>query len=100
MLGDGDLDDDDSNDENLPEVDLLEQLSKLQIGSDVPEDETISKASSKVMLRSNPVFDEKRVSSKVSLYSILDAFETERNALNFSLFDYYSEKLHTNDAWK
>lgn len=67
MLGDGDLDDSDNDSENVPEVDLLEQLQNLQIGSDVPHDETVSKASSKVLLRSNPVFEDKRMSSKVMI---------------------------------
>lgn len=66
MLSDGEFDDSgDSDSENVPEVDLLEKLSKLQIGSTDDDDETVSKASSKVLLRSNPVFDEKRMSSKV-----------------------------------
>lgn len=66
MLSDGDFDGSDSDTENVPEVDLLEQLSKLQIGAQAETDETVSKASSKVLLRSNPVFDETRISSKVS----------------------------------
>lgn len=65
MLSDGDFDDDDSDTENVPDVDLIERLSKLQIGSQEEIDDTVSKASSKVLLRSNPVFDEKRISSKV-----------------------------------
>lgn len=66
MLSEDDYEDSDS--ENLPEVDLLDQLSKLTIGSDVDidSDETVSKASSKVLLRSNPVFEESRISSKVT----------------------------------
>lgn len=65
MLSDGELDGD-SDAENVPEVDLLEQLSKLQIGSQADDDETVSKASSKLLMRSNAVFDDRRVSSKVN----------------------------------
>lgn len=69
MLSDGDGDDasSDSDGENVPEFDLLEKLSKLQIGSADNDDDAVSKASSKVLLRSNPVFDETRMSSKVNL---------------------------------
>lgn len=67
MLIDGEFDGGDSDTENAPDVDLLEQLSKLQIGTQAEDDETASKASSKVLLRSNPVFDEERISSKVNL---------------------------------
>ncbi|XP_037045784.1 transcription termination factor 2 isoform X2 [Bradysia coprophila] len=64
MLTDGEFDTNDSDEENVPEVDLLEKLSQLKIGSADEDDETVSKASSKVLLRSNPVFDENRMSSK------------------------------------
>lgn len=66
MLSEGELDGGESDTENAPEVDLLEQLSKLQIGNQSGVDQTASKASSKVLLRSNPVFDDKRMSSKVN----------------------------------
>lgn len=64
------------------QLDLLEQLDKLKIGDplsnvsgqgelnisdQLPENtEAISRASSKVMLRSNPVFDLRRLSSKIA----------------------------------
>lgn len=70
MLSDAEFDGGDSETENVPEVDLLEQLSKLQIGEheDENDHESVSKASSKLLLRSNPVFDEKRISSKVKIF--------------------------------
>ncbi|KXJ73840.1 hypothetical protein RP20_CCG014912 [Aedes albopictus] len=93
------LEDDDGNfdlstveDENAQELDLLAQLNKLKLTdnpSDAVESEArveldisgnssqdaaaITKASSKVMLRSNPVFDLTRMSSKIArLLQLLD----------------------------
>lgn len=73
MLQDEDVDASDSEDE-LQELDLLAQINKLNINEDGElnnnsnndgDDGYISKASSKVLLRSNPVFDFDRQSSKV-----------------------------------
>lgn len=62
----------DDDDEKLPEIDLLEQLN---VGDSTAEDENsreeevISKASSKVLLRSNPVFEMSTASSKVGIFT-------------------------------
>lgn len=65
---------DDSEDEQLKELDLLAQINNLNINennemnnnSNDGENHLISRASSKVLLRSNPVFDFSRQSSKVN----------------------------------
>ncbi|XP_055621478.1 transcription termination factor 2 [Toxorhynchites rutilus septentrionalis] len=96
MLEDDDGNFDVSTVEEEPELDLLDQLNKLKL-TDAPdgddandsskalqelnlsdnlpkESEAITKASSKVMLRSNPVFDLGRLSSKIAkALELLDA---------------------------
>lgn len=73
MLQDEDVAGSDSEDE-LEELDLLAQINNLNINEDSElnnnsnnegQNHLISKASSKVLLRSNPVFDLDRQSSKV-----------------------------------
>lgn len=74
MLQDEDVDASDSEDEQQ-ELDLLAQINNLDLNEDnelnnnsnTGEDKYVSKASSKVLLRSNPVFDFDRESSKVIL---------------------------------
>lgn len=74
MLQDEDVAGSDSEDEQLEELDLLAQINNLNINEDSElnnnsnnegQNHLISKASSKVLLRSNPVFDLDRQSSKV-----------------------------------
>lgn len=66
---------DDNNDSehsvSLPEIDLLEQLEKMDLNSDekteaepCTTDPALARASSKLLLRTNPVFREERASSK------------------------------------
>lgn len=58
----------DSEDESSPEMDLLAELNKLNVNDENEHDDSpvaSSKASSKIMSRSNPVFDLKKRSSKV-----------------------------------
>lgn len=68
MLDDDNGDSDEQS--SMPEVDLLEQLNKMNLQEDatnavdVGHDEAISRASSKLLLRSNPVFSDHRASSK------------------------------------
>lgn len=73
MLHDEDVAGSDSEDEQLKDLDLLAQINNLNINennemnnnSNDGENHFISRASSKVLLRSNPVFDFDRQSSKV-----------------------------------
>lgn len=64
---------DDSSDESTPEMDLLAELNKLHIDgedhSNVNDEHEviISKASSKILSKTNPVFDSRHRSSKVRL---------------------------------
>lgn len=75
MLQDEDVMGSDSEDEELQELDLLAQLNNLNLhdnnemnnnSNNDGENQNISRASSKVLLRTNPVFDLKRQSSKVT----------------------------------
>lgn len=79
MLQDEDVAGSDSEDEQLQELDLLAQINNLNINenngnnemnnnsNNDGENQFISRASSKVLLRSNPVFELERPSSKVIL---------------------------------
>lgn len=67
------LEDDNNDDEPsvcLPEIDLLDQLNKMNLNGDgdnentASNDAAIAKASSKLLLRTNPVFRDERASSK------------------------------------
>lgn len=55
---------------SLPEIDLLEQLNKMNLNEkdesehDASNEAAITKASSKLLLRTNPVFRDDRASSK------------------------------------
>lgn len=82
MLQDEDVMGSESEDEGeLKELDLLAQINRLKLGdnetnnnlSNDVEKELISRASSKVLLRSNPVFDLDKRSSKVR-YIIFEGF--------------------------
>lgn len=71
MLVDEDGNFDDSQDD-ISQLNLLEQLNNLKINDEnnsgignISNENIISKASSKVLLRTNPVFDFDRQSSKV-----------------------------------
>lgn len=70
MLED-ELESDSDDEEGLPELDLLDQLNKLDINESGDNNdnnnqkEEMSKASSKVLLKSNPVFNLGNSSSKV-----------------------------------
>lgn len=77
MLHDEDvMGSDESEDEQLQDLDLLAQINNLNIqengemNNNSNDDENISRASSKVLLRSNPVFDFNRQSSKVTHQSV------------------------------
>lgn len=59
-----------NQEESQPEIDLLEEFNNNNIDDDNKsendsKDERISKASSKVLLKTNPVFDLNRPSTKV-----------------------------------
>lgn len=63
----------DSEEDTTPEMDLLAELNKMQIdtstdNNNVCNSSAISKASSKLMTRSNPVFEFGNRSAKVGLF--------------------------------
>lgn len=66
-----------SEDESVPDIDLMDQLNRLNINDDAaPENgntdtEQITRASSKVLMKSNPVFDFGNASSKVILCIVI-----------------------------
>jgi hypothetical protein len=59
-----------------PELDLLQHLEKITEAEDEPTDaeQELNKASSKVMMRSNPVFNFERQSSKVISFTTVQDF--------------------------
>lgn len=83
MIHDEDVSGSDSEDEQLKELDLLAQINNLNINGDNEMNNNsnndagnshISKASSKVLLRTNPVFDFNKPSSKVNRITELHAW--------------------------